>query len=268
MPDVCRVESLSQVHPEWSGYRGLSRRERRRCIALSLFGLTALFLLAFSIGAPAPLPVATPASRALTLFEFKPPAEEPPPPPPVPKDGGARAAPKTKPLDIPKPAPRLAVATAPTILPVKPLVPLPAPSLPLAAPAAGPQDAAKAGGAAGTGTGDGRSGHGTGSGAGDGDGDGAEYAQAEWIERPPRDGIDHLWAFVAPANVSTVFIKMVCKIVPPFKPRHCHILSEQPHIPEFGATAVHLVELSRIRPIAKDGSPTDLPVIIGLTFNR
>lgn len=278
MPEFGRVEELSPSRLDVSGYRGLSRRERRVCIAASLAGLAALFVLGFMMGPPIPVIVRDDAARAMTLLEFRRPVEATPrtPPRPKPYSGAQAAAPRTNDHAAPNRAPTVPVQAAraapiplPAPLPIPAIASVPARAGAAAATSDGGKDGTGMAGAGPSGQGGGAgSGSGSGSGNGDGDGDGAEYAQAEWIERPPEEGIDRLWQYVAPEKVSVVTVQMICRIIPAFKPRHCRIIAQEPRLYPFGTAAVRLVELAKIRPISKDGSPTDLPVIVNIVFTR
>lgn len=110
-------------------------------------------------------------------------------------------------------------------------------------------------------------------GGGDGNGGGTghapQYAAAQWISKAPADDIRRLWVGNSrAATAPTVTVAMVCRIMPGYKPRHCRVSSTVPPVFGFPQEAVRLVELSKVRPVLKDGSETDLPVFITIIFHR
>jgi hypothetical protein len=248
---------------ESRGYHGLSGRERSECAALAgiclLVGIASLFWVSEHV---TPKVRATPLS-ILRLVQVRLPDAAPSlRSPPARKGGrpkgGARGEQKHRPpvhVDmLPQHSFSDLVATPLAI--AKPTLP---------ATRADMLSALSDGGYHGQGDGDG-SGSGSGNGKGGGTVSGPSFAAAQWIREPTSSDFAREWPPSARFLLNPVRVLLACHISIDNKPRHCQVLQERPALFGFGAAAIRLVEDSRIRGVLKDGSPTDLPVLVPLTF--
>ena len=121
-----------------------------------------------------------------------------------------------------------------------------------AAPPAGDGDGPGAGRA---GTGDGGAGTGdAGSGTG-GSGDGVALAPAEWIERLSQAQMRPFFPLRAVQFRASGTASLACQVDAGNRARRCHIVGERPAGFGFGAAAMRISHLFRIRPPLRDGQP-------------
>jgi len=158
------------------------------------------------------------------------------------------------------------VAPVPPPEPVTPPAPPPKPSV---EPPGGRAPAAAVSGTGEPGADSGNGGVGSGTGRGEGAGDGDEavrYAGAEWITRPTQFQINPFWPVRAKEQRISGEVLLACIVPRPGRPDRCWMLSEMPAGHGFGAAAVRMSRIFRIRPVRRNGEPLDLPVRIPIVF--
>ncbi|WP_267414716.1 TonB family protein, partial [Sphingomonas sp. GC_Shp_4] len=114
------------------------------------------------------------------------------------------------------------------------------------------------------------SGRGVGDGMGDGDGTGGRgptYGAAAWIVKPNDQEMAPFWPLSAKANRKSGLVMLECKVPRPGPPKRCRIASEVPRHYGFGAAALAMSRLFRIRPVTRDTATLDLPVIVPVVFD-
>ncbi|WBO21601.1 hypothetical protein [Sphingomonas abietis] len=197
-----------------------------------------------------------------------PPVPRPPLPPPiVPHRPRPVARPLSKGSAPPNHDRRTVVADVPD-LPVVPLS-IDRPVMPLSTTSAvvGPSAPAQIGdNGAGSGSGPGKA-------AGDGRGDGSapfSFSAADWIRKPTEAEIAKVDPFRARLDHVSGFVMLSCLIDDHARAKRCHVLSETPRDYGFGAAALSLTHLFRVRVANIDGTdmnriPARIPIAF---FNR
>ena len=234
----------------------------RPALALALGVHGAVLLLFLTMRPPLPAPV--PPVPSLTLFDVAPPPPPPPelPPPPKRPPPPAAAPPGGAPPTASRPPPP-AIDTTP-----QPLAPPPPPRTVVTSPFGADQDVAHLVGppsiGAGLGTGTGR---GAGSGAGDGGGGKVRYARASWIYRPSDAEMRRFWPPAAVGNRISGRAVLACQVPRSGRPDRCWVVSETPADIGFGAAAVAMAPLFRIRPVLRNGKVLPVPVIVPVAYD-
>lgn len=241
---------------------------QRRALILTVVVALHAFALTLLLGS-APVVNAPDEERSLITFDVTsapppPPVRSPPPrlpPEPVrraaePAGGSspARPAPTARARDI-APASSFEATINPDAAPLAP----PLPDL------GGGLAGLDLDGAGGTGEG-----AGAGSGTGPGDGTGRlRWARAQWIEQPPRRLIDDHWPERAKANSISGAVLLACVMPRPGRPERCEVIMEHPAGEEFGAAALRMSAVFRIRPVRRNGRVQhDIHVIVPVIFRH
>ncbi|EZP51170.1 TonB family protein [Sphingomonas sp. RIT328] len=121
-------------------------------------------------------------------------------------------------------------------------------------------------GTAGTGAGEG-SGVGLGAGSGAG-GDGkAHYAKASWIYRPTDAELRRFWPAEAVRRHISGRVILACAVPRSGRPERCVVLIETPADMGFGAAALAMQPLFRIRPVLRNGKVVALPILVPVAFD-
>lgn len=248
------------------GYAGDATVRRRGGAGAAAILVHAALLLLILWGRGTP-PDPAPSSPALSVFDVAPPppppraAPVPPPPLPPPpdrltlRDGGSPdRAPPSAPAPYDAPA-RTADLMAEPLPAQAPQGQIPLPGLAGAAPSTG----------AGAGSADGEGGRGRGDGTGTGDGR-TGLARALWISMPsPRD-LDRHWPERARRERIAGRVLLACIVPRPGPPRRCRVVDEHPRNLGFGAAAMRLSGMFRIRPVTRGAEVQKLPVIVPIDF--
>jgi protein TonB len=236
----------------------------RPALALALGVHGALLLLFLTMRPPPPAPVSPPPS--LTLFDVAP--LPPPPPPELPSPPNRPPPPTTAPPGgarptASRPPPPPSVAITP-----QPLAPPPPPSAVVTSPFGADEDVAHLVGPPSTGAGPGTgTGRGAGSGAGDGGGGKVRYARASWIYRPSDAEMRRFWPPGAVSNRISGRAVLACRVPRSGRPEHCWVVSETPADIGFGAAAVAMAPLFRIKPVLRNGKVLPVPVIVPIAYD-
>lgn len=117
---------------------------------------------------------------------------------------------------------------------------------------------------AGLGTGTGR---GAGNGAGDGGGGKVRYARASWIYRPTDAELRRFWPPDAVRDRVSGHALLACRVPRSGRPERCWVVSDTPAGIGFGAAAVQMAPLFRIRPVLRNGKVLPVPVIVPVAFD-
>ncbi|MEA1083549.1 TonB family protein [Sphingomonas sp. CD22] len=223
----------------------------RTALALTI-GVHGVLLLLVLTMRPPSVP-APPSIPTLALFDVAPPPRPPPPAPPPP--GGA---PPT--ASRPPPPP---IDTTP-----QPLAPPSPPSAVVPSPFGADQDVAQLVGPPSTGAGMGAgAGRGAGSGAGDGGAGMTRYARASWIYRPSDAELRRFWPADAVRDRISGRALLACQVPRSGRPERCWLVSDTPADMGFGAAAVQMAPLFRIRPVLRNGKVLPIPVIVPVVFD-
>ena len=236
----------------------------RPALALAIGVHGALLLLFLTMRPPLPAPVSPTAT--LTLFDVAPPPpppppELPPPPPQTPPPRPALAPSGGSPPTVSQPPPPPPMDMTPQ--------PLAAPQPPVAAitsPFGEDQNVAQLVGPPSVGTGHG-TGRGTGAGDGNGDGGKARYARASWIYRPSDAELRRFWPPDAVRDRISGRAVLACQVPRSGRPERCWVVSETPADMGFGAAAVRMSPLFRIKPVLRNGRVLPVPVIVPIAYD-
>jgi len=238
----------------------------RTALALTI-GVHGVLLLLVLTMRPPSVPTA-PLIPTLALFDVAPPPpppppELPPPPPPPRPPPPAPAPPGGAPPTASRPPPPPPIDTTP-----QPLAPPSPPSAVVPSPFGADQDVAQLVGppstGAGMGTGTGRD---AGSGAGDGGGGKTRYARASWIHRPSDAELRRFWPADAVRDRISGRALLACQVPRSGRPERCWLVSDTPADMGFGAAAVQMAPLFRIRPVLRNGKVLPIPVIVPVVFD-
>ncbi|RZL59873.1 MAG: TonB family protein [Sphingomonas sp.] len=235
----------------------------RTALALTI-GVHGVLLLLVLTMRPPSVP-APPSIPTLALFDVAPPPPPPPPelpPPPIRPLPPAPAPPGGAPPTASRPPPP-PIDTTP-----QPLAPPSPPSTVVPSPFGADQDVAQLVGPPSTGAGmDAGTGRGAGDGSGNGGGGKTRYARASWIYRPSDAELRRFWPADAVRDRISGRALLACQVPRSGRPERCWLVSDTPADMGFGAAAVQMAPLFRIRPVLRNGKVLPIPVIVPVVFD-